>query len=138
MNGGLVEHVFAKLHLQLELMASCTYPCEANQTYNGIQCVCSTGFFNISGVCTTCPSGQIYNTTTKSCQNNCGSNAILNGTICQCIQNYYLINGACSQCPSGTHYNSSLQYVKLAVKTKYGTELNAFVSITSTELMVFV
>lgn len=30
------------------------------------------------------------------------------------------------------------RYAKLAVKTKYGMELNAFVSITSIELMVFV
>lgn len=76
--------------------------CPINSLPNNGVCVCSQGFYNISGVCATCPSGSYFNGT--NCVS-CGPNAVFTGTGCQCQQGYYNISGQCTTCQPGQQWN---------------------------------
>jgi hypothetical protein len=76
--------------------------CPTNSYASNGVCVCSQGYYNISGVCCTCPTGSYFNGVICV---NCGANAVLIGGSCQCQQGYYNISGVCSTCPQGQQWN---------------------------------
>lgn len=70
-----------------------------NQTLNGSVCVCSAGTFNISGVCGSCPSGQIYQNgacMTPTCIPNASYNP--SSKICLCDFGFMNISNFCKSC----------------------------------------
>ena len=81
--------------------------CSGGQTFvTGLGCTCTTGLYLINGVCGSCPSNTVYNSTLQSCSITCGANSIFSGSTCVCYSGYYNISGVCQMCPAGTAYNS--------------------------------
>lgn len=72
-------------------------PCPANAQYNGVVCVCKTGYKLDNGQCV--PANVEIPT--------CPSNSAFNGVSCSCVPGYYPINNVCSQCPANTKWDGS-------------------------------
>ena len=76
--------------------ATCT---GVNQVLNGLVCACSSGTFNISGTCGTCPAGQIYQNgacSTPTCPPNSSYNP--SSRICLCDFGFMNISNSCKSC----------------------------------------
>ena len=80
------------------LRGSCqTIPtCPQNAYFNGLTCVCNSGFILENGRCTT------VNVAIPSCP----KNAYFNGVSCTCECGFYQSAlGVCAPCPTGTNWN---------------------------------
>lgn len=83
--------------------------CSQNQVFTaGLGCSCSQGYVLISGVCSVCPAGTLYNSVSQNCLV-CGANAIVSSGKCSCSNGFYNISGTCQVCPAGSAFNSLLQ-----------------------------
>ena len=75
---------------------TCRLNCGANSYQSGTSCVCSPGFNKISGICSTCPAGTSYSSSTQNCVNICtGQFQIWSGNQCGCISGYSMLGGKC-------------------------------------------
>lgn len=81
--------------------------CGQNQVFIATGCGCSQGYVLISGVCSVCPAGTIYNSASQNCLA-CGANSVISNGKCSCSNGFYNISGTCQACPAGTAYNSLL------------------------------
>lgn len=82
--------------------------CGQNQVFTaGTGCGCIQGYFPISGACSVCPAGTIYNSALQNCLA-CGANAVVSNGKCSCSIGYYNISGTCQVCPAGSAFNSLL------------------------------
>jgi hypothetical protein len=86
-------------------------------------CACDTGFTNYSGVCSKCPPGALWSSSSSQCIYVCGQNSAYSasaaacvcnsgygnlGGVCQtCPQGYFVSNGFCVTCPVNSGYNPS-------------------------------
>ena len=86
----------------------CQLVCGQNSVVSGLTCVCSPGFYNISGSCQTCPAGSTYNTASQTCIQNCGSNQVSNNGQCVCITGYSMVNNQCYQTTASCGTNKYL------------------------------
>lgn len=72
--------------------------CPTNSNYNGVQCVCNTGFILSNNQC------QKVTVSTPTCP----AFSAFNGLQCVCVAGYFpIVQGSCSQCPSGQSWNGN-------------------------------
>ena len=92
---------------------SCFSICKQNETFSYSKCICSSGYYLISGVCSQCPSAQSYNSTSQKCisPTTCPPNQSYNPITkkCMCKIPYVMVNSTCIICPTNTVYNSLSQ-----------------------------
>jgi hypothetical protein len=102
--------------------------CGVNSGWNGLKCVCRTGFYLIAGECVTCDINSNYNATLQNCicnrgfygdrtqclkcDSSCGKCSGPNANQClDCVDvSYSLLNGVCSKtptCVSGMYLSGS-------------------------------
>ena len=70
-----------------------------NQILSGAVCACSSGTFNISGTCGTCPTGQTFQNgacSTPTCPPNASYNP--SSKICLCDFGFMNISNLCKSC----------------------------------------
>lgn len=73
--------------------------CPANAYYNGLQCVCNSGYILKDKQCVF--ASEIVIPT-------CPTNAFFNGVSCTCSSGFYQVQvGACSTCPAGTNWDGA-------------------------------
>jgi len=80
-----------------------------NEVFDGTNCVCSTGFNRINGVCSQCSAGTVYNSQTQLCVSICKVNEVFNGTACVCASGFIIINGVCDKCSTGSYFDDTLK-----------------------------
>ena len=84
-------------------------------------CICDAGFKNYNGVCSKCPQGALWSSSSNQCIFVCGQNSFYStaasacvcnpgygvfGGSCQtCPDNYFISNGYCVTCPVNAAYN---------------------------------
>ena len=83
---------------------SCIYitRCNANEYWDGVNCVCNQGYFWIDGSCQECPPGTVFDG--KKCnrgqdQRCRGPYSYFNGYSCVCIPGYWALTDGCVTCP---------------------------------------
>jgi hypothetical protein len=79
-------------------VSKCQYvpTCPAYAQWNGVSCVCQTGYLLTQGTC------QPVNKPVPSCP----PFSQFNGVSCTCQQGYHQLSpGTCSACPAGTNWN---------------------------------
>lgn len=79
-------------------------PCSANSHRNTDgTCVCDSGYTNYSGVCSKCPQGAFWSSSSNQCVFVCGQNSAYSSAAgaCVCNSGYGLFGGACQLCPTG-------------------------------------
>lgn len=100
--------------------------CPSNSVFNGFQCVCRKGYYEVvGGKCGKCPEGQSWNGKECSastecvpgfrwsrvrlcCEHGeiqCGPHAEWNGYQCECWKGYNKINQICQQCAPPSQYD---------------------------------
>ncbi len=67
------------------------------------------GYYLISGVCSKCLTGTIYNSLLQSCVPICDENRYLLNGRCICSDGLYEIGSECGTCQAGYSYNSYLK-----------------------------
>jgi hypothetical protein len=80
-----------------------------NVIQNGSTCICSPGTFNISGVCGSCPAGQVYQGGSCVSGSNCPSNSNFSPALARCIcdSGYMNISNTCVACQPGQYYENA-------------------------------
>ena len=94
---------------RIPVLVNCT---GQNELLNGTVCICSPGTYNISGLCSSCPSNTFYNgSACQQAQVVCNQpNTVLNsnGTQCICIDGYTNYSNLCRPtCPTNSTFNNS-------------------------------
>ncbi len=73
--------------------------CPENGYYNGLQCVCNSGYILKDKQCIFA-SGVVIP--------DCPANAVFNGVSCTCSSGFFQVQiGACSTCPAGTNWDGA-------------------------------
>jgi len=106
-----------------------TNNCGPNQSFDGAQCSCNSGYVSVSGTCyqmcgqyayllnsqCICQPGYSYSYSQGQCSNQqtpvstCGTNFILSNNKCICPNGYGLVKTLCVVCPSNSYVDGSGQ-----------------------------